>query len=216
MSYYRHIDNGDGPTKLFVGGVHGNEGRTSIKFLEKLKKSDFAPGQIYLYNFDKSPYISTLDEKYFHSKMGKTILDLITEINPDFYFELHCYNIKNFEKLTSMERLDTVGVPPLIGMGNYVLIGSISPVIRTKYFSMNDVCKTLEMPCLDKIDDETADKYNFDLDSTFNRFDDILKAAARAPNREAYEKEILGKYPAQVELAISFAQIAFGKYFPPY
>ena len=65
--------------------------------------------------------------------MGKTILELIEDIKPDFYTELHCYNIKNFEKLTSMDRFNTIGVPPLIDMGNHVLMGSISPIIRTKY-----------------------------------------------------------------------------------
>ena len=31
MSYFRYIDNGEGPTKLFIGGLHGNEGVTSLK-----------------------------------------------------------------------------------------------------------------------------------------------------------------------------------------
>ncbi len=33
MSYFRYVDNGEGPTKLFIGGVHGNEGKTSLNFL---------------------------------------------------------------------------------------------------------------------------------------------------------------------------------------
>ena len=37
MSYFRYIDNGEGPTKLFIGGLHGNEGKTSIKFIKRIK-----------------------------------------------------------------------------------------------------------------------------------------------------------------------------------
>ena len=36
MSYFRYVDNGEGPTKLFIGGVHGNEGKTSLKFIKRL------------------------------------------------------------------------------------------------------------------------------------------------------------------------------------
>ena len=50
MSYYRHINNGKGPTKLIIGGIHGNEGRTTINRIKLLKNEDFGPGQIYIYN----------------------------------------------------------------------------------------------------------------------------------------------------------------------
>ena len=33
MSYFRYIDNGEGPTKLFIGGVHGDEGKDVLPFL---------------------------------------------------------------------------------------------------------------------------------------------------------------------------------------
>lgn len=216
MSYFRHIDNGEGSTKLFVGGVHGNEGKTAFKFLDKLKEEDFSKGQIFIYNFDKSPYISTLDERYFESPMGKTILELIEDIKPDFYTELHCYNIKNFEKLTSMDRFNTIGVPPLIDMGNHVLMGSISPIIRTKYFSVNNICKTLEFPCLDKLNDDVVAKYNFDMDLSFDTYFNILKTLAREPNRKSYENKMVELYPKQVDLAIDFAKKIFGEFFPPY
>ena len=45
MSYFKYIDNGEGPTKLFLGGVHGNEGKTSIKFIKSLKHDDLSCGQ---------------------------------------------------------------------------------------------------------------------------------------------------------------------------
>lgn len=53
MSYFRYVDNGEGPTKLFIGGVHGNEGKTSLKFIKRLNIDDFSKGQFYFYNFDK-------------------------------------------------------------------------------------------------------------------------------------------------------------------
>ena len=40
MSYFRYVDNGEGPTKLFIGGVHGNEGKTSLKAYQQLKSKD--------------------------------------------------------------------------------------------------------------------------------------------------------------------------------
>ena len=63
MSYFRYVDNGDGPTKLFIGGVHGNEGMTSLKFFKRINDEDLSNGQFYFYNFDKTPYISTIDKK---------------------------------------------------------------------------------------------------------------------------------------------------------
>ena len=133
MSYFRYIDNGRGPTKLFIGGVHGNEGVTSLKFLRRIGIDDLSPGQFYFYNFDRTKYISTIKKEYYESELGKKILDLICELEPDFYTELHCYNLKNYENLTSMERYRKTGIPPLIKLGNHVLVSSVSPLIRMTY-----------------------------------------------------------------------------------
>ena len=84
MGYFKHIDNGDGPTKLFLGGVHGNEGKTAIKMINRLKREDFASGQIYIYNFDSSPYISTVDKRYYESEMGQKVISLINKYKPEF------------------------------------------------------------------------------------------------------------------------------------
>ena len=154
MSYFRYIDNGKGPTKLFVGGVHGNEGVTSLKFIKRIKEEDLSPGQFYFYNFDKTDYISTIKKDYYESEIGLKILDLIEYFQPDFYTELHCYNLKNYEKLTSMERYKKTGIPPLIKLGNHVLVSSVSPLIRMTYFSTETVCKTLEFPCFEKLTPE--------------------------------------------------------------
>lgn len=216
MTYFRYIDNGEGPVKLIIGGVHGNEGKTAIKFLKSLKKSDFSKGQIYIYNFDKTKYISTIDPSYYESELGKKILGLIEKIKPDFYIELHCYNIKNFKKLTSMERFDETGVPPLLDLGEYVLLSSVSPLIRTKYFPAKTICQTLEFPCLDKLTPEICEEYNFNFDKSYEIYDKILKMLLVAPSRKYYEMEIMKDYLEQAKLAIKYAKLIFGKNFPPY
>ena len=88
MSYFRYIDNGEGPTKLFIGGLHGNEGFTSLKFIKKIKDEDLSSGQFYFYNFDKTQYISTIKKEYYESEIGLRILDLIENLQPDFYISI--------------------------------------------------------------------------------------------------------------------------------
>lgn len=216
MAYFRYIDNGDGPVKLLIGGVHGKEGKTIIKFLKSLKRSDFSNGQIYIYNFDKTDYISTIDPSYYESGIGKKILGLIKDIKPDFYIELHCYNIKNFNKLISIKRLKETGVPPLLDLGEYILLSSVSPLIRTKYFPRKTICQTLEFPCLDKLNSNICKEYNFDFEKSYEVYDKILKMLAIAPSRKYYEKEIMKDYYKQAELAIKYAKLIFGEGFPPY
>ena len=183
MSYFKYIDNGKGPVKLFIGGVHGNEGVTSLKFIKRIKKSDLSSGQFYFYNFDKTQYISTIKKEYYKSETGLKILNLIKYFNPDFYTELHCYNLKNYEKLTSMERYAKTGVPPLIKLGNHVLVSSVSPLIRMTYFTTDTVCKTLEFPCFEKLTPEIIEEYNFDEKSAVKTYEDLLKLILKSPSR---------------------------------
>lgn len=216
MSYFRYIDNGDGPTKLFIGGVHGNEGVTSLKFIKRIKQEDLSPGQFYFYNFDKTPYISTIEKEYYESETGQKILGLIENFEPDFYTELHCFNLKNYEKLTSMERYKKTGIPPLIELGNHVLVSSVSPLIRMTYFSTDTVCKTLEIPCYEKLTPEIAEKYGFDKSKAVETYEDLLKLILKAPSREYFERQMLIDYAGQVDLAIRYAKKVFGEDFPPY
>ena len=216
MSYFRYIDNGEGPTKLFVGGVHGNEGATSLKFIEKINVEDLSPGQFYFYNFDRTPYISTIKNEYYESEIGQKILNLIEYFEPDFYTELHCYNLKNYDKLTSMERYRKTGIPPLIKLGNHVLVSSVSPLIRMTYFSTDTVCKTLEIPCFEKLTPEIIEKYGFDEDLAIETYEKLLKLILRSPSRNHFESEMLKDYAPQVELAMRYAEKVFGKDFPPY
>ena len=216
MSYFRYIDNGEGPTKLFIGGLHGNEGVTSLKFLKRISFDDLSSGQFYFYNFDRTDYISTIKKKYYESELGLRILDLIDRFEPDFYTELHCYNLKNYGRLTSMERYRKTGIPPLIKLGNHVLVSSVSPLIRMTYFSTETVCKTLEFPCLEKLNPEITEKYGFNKNLAIKTYEDLLKLILRSPSREHFECEMLKSYAPQVKLAMEYAEKVFGKDFPPY
>ena len=216
MSYFRYIDNGKGPTKLFIGGVHGNEGVTSLRFLKRIEIEDLSPGQFYFYNFDKTEYISTIKKEYYESELGSRILDLIKYFDPDFYTELHCYDLKNYDRLTSMERYRKTGIPPLIKLGNHVLVSSVSPLIRMTYFSTDTVCKTLEFPCFEKLTPETVKKYDFNQDLAIESYENLLKLILRSPSREHFEKEMMKSYKGQVMLAMKYAEKVFGKDFPPY
>ncbi len=216
MSYFRYIDNGEGPTKLFIGGLHGNEGVTSLKFLKRINEDDLSPGQFYFYNFDKTEYISTIKKEYYESELGEKILNLIEYYKPDFYTELHCYNLKNYEKLTSMERYKKTGIPPLIKLGNHVLVSSVSPLIRMTYFSTETVCKTLEFPCIEKLTPEAIEKYGFDKSKAVESYESLLKLILKSPSRDNFESEMLIRYAHQVYLAMEYAEKVFGKDFPPY
>ena len=216
MSYFRYIDNGEGPTKLFIGGVHGNEGVTSLKFLKRIDEKDLSPGQFYFYNFDKTEYISTIKREYYESELGLKILDLIKYFEPDFYTELHCYNLKNYDKLTSMERYKRTGIPPLIKLGNHVLVSSVSPLIRMTYFSTDTVCKTLEFPCIEKLNPDVIKEFGFDEKLAVESYEDLLKLILQSPSRRHFEKEMLVRYKPQVDLAVRYAKKVFGDDFPPY
>jgi hypothetical protein len=216
MSYFRYIDNGEGPTKLFIGGVHGNEGVTSLRFLKRIRQEDLSSGQFYFYNFDKTPYISTIKKEYYESEIGLKILDLIKYFEPDFYTELHCYNLKNYDKLTSMERYNKTGIPPLIKLANHVLVSSVSPLIRMTYFSTDTVCKTLEIPCIEKLTPEICEKYDFNKDLACETYEDMLRLILKSPSREYFEKESMKHHPDQVYLAMKYAKKVFGEDFPPY
>lgn len=216
MSYFRYIDNGDGPIKLFIGGVHGNEGATSLRFIKKIRDDDLSPGLFYFYNFDRTPYISTIRKEYYESELGLKILDLIEYFEPDFYTELHCYDLRNYDKLTSMERYKKTGIPPLIKLGNHVLVSSVSPLIRMSYFSTNTVCKTLEFPCFEKLTPEIIEQYGFNKELAIKTYEKLLKLILISPSRNHFESQMLIDYAPQADLAMKYAEKVFGKDFPPY
>ena len=202
VAYFKIINKGKGVNRLFIGGVHGKEGSSTIKALKQIKDEDVSQGKLVIHNCDESPYLSTLDPLYYQSKVGKEVLYLIDYYKPTFYVEAHCYNEKNFSKLTSLSRMTKAGVPPLIELDKGVLIGSASPSIRRTIFRKEDVCITLEMPC------------NADQDS-LNVYLDVLKIFAASKSREELEKTIKELYPSQLQTAIKYAKEFFGNY-PPF
>ena len=221
MSYFRYIDNGEGPTKLFIGGVHGDEGKHVLPLIKLLNREDFSPGQIYIYNFDRTPYVSTIHKEFYQSEQGKKILDLIDYYKPDFYTELHSYNIRHFKKLTSLERLDSQGIPPLIDCGQYVLCSSVSPLIRRKHFTKENICQTLEFPTfrgddLKLSDDDLYEKYKFNYDLSVEEYMSFLRLITLSKNRDDFEKRVLKDYKKQADLALKYVKIIYGLDFPRY
>ncbi len=221
MSYFRYIDNGEGPTKLFIGGVHGNEGKDVLPLIKLLKPEDFSNGQIYIYNFDKTPYISTIHKEFYESEQGKRITSIIDYYKPDFYTELHSYNIKHFEHLTSLERLESEGIPPLIDCGEYVLCSSVSPLIRRNHFTAKTICQTLEFPTF-KGDDlnlnekELYEKYGFKKELSVKEYMSFLRLITLSSTRKEFEEWVLRDYKKQADLALKYVKIIYGDNFPRY
>lgn len=202
MGFFKIIDKGPGLQRLFIGGVHGKEGFSTIKALHKISEEDVPDGKLVIYNCDQSRYISTLNPLYYQSKVGKEILYLISRYKPDMYIELHCYKPESYSTLTNSDRMKRVGVPPLIELEKGVLIGSVSPQIRTTVFGKRDICITLEMPC------SPAE----DILEIYVKFLEVL---AGAESRDDLERKARKIYPEQVETSQRYARQIFGDY-PPF
>lgn len=199
MVFSRTFRKGDGPTRLFVGGVHGKEGKTTITPIKYLKDDDLVDGNLILFNCDESRYISTLDHLYYSSPMGMKILKLIKTYEPEIYVELHCYKPESYYKLVDRDRKKRAGVPPLIEMEKGVLMSSISPYLRTNFFERNDICITLEMPCHPSKD-------------VCSIYLELMKVIAGSRNRKELEDRLIRTYPSQVLRAQRYAADFFGEY----
>lgn len=187
---------------MFIGGLHGKEGLSTLDALKNIKDDDLSEGTLFIHNFDESPYISTLNPIYYNSDSGKEVLHLIDSIKPQVYVEAHCYKKESYDKLISLDRWNNVGVPPLIELEKGVLIGSASPSIRTSLFSREDICITLEMACNPSKE-------------SLNVYVDVLRIIASSNNRMELEHKMKQIYPEQVETARKYAQEFFGNY-PPF
>jgi len=204
LGFFRFIDKGDGPVRLFVGGVHGREGLTTIRALRRLGFNDIERGRLIIYSCNPTPYISTLNPDYYSSPQGREILRIIEKYRPSTYLEAHCYRRENYDRLTDPSRKSSEGVPPLIELEEGVLIGSVSPHIRKKLFRREDICLTVEMPCLDGGSDKSLEVYV-----------EFMRTVASSETREELELRLGSKYPAQVETARRYAREFFGEY-PPF
>ena len=115
-----------------------------------------------------------------------------------------------------MDRYKKTGIPPLIKLGNHVLVSSVSPLIRMTYFSTETVCKTLEFPCIEKVTPDLVERYGFDKSKAIKSYENLLKLILKSPSRDYFEKEMMKHYADQVYLAMDYAKMVFGEDFPPY
>jgi hypothetical protein len=184
--YSRHINRDQGPSRLFVGGVHGKEGQTTIKALMSFDEGSLKSGKLFLCNFTESPYISTLKRKYYDSTRGLELLSLIKKVKPKIYLELHCYQKKSHFQLTREDRKTENGVPSLVELDEGILMGLISPIIRSVFFKQHDFPFLLEIPC--NPDEEALKVYL-----------DVINIAAGSDDRFEVLKKLELKYPQQVK-----------------
>ncbi len=145
--FFKILGSGE-PLRLFVAGVHGNEKDLTEPILRAFARDiEIKSGKLIICSLSGGhPYLSTLNKAYYYSEPGRKLLGLIHEYRPRIYLELHSYDMKNYSKLTDPDRKNKIGVPPLTELEEKVLIGSVSPLIRTTEFSMNDFCFILEIP----------------------------------------------------------------------
>lgn len=176
---------------MFVGGLHSDEGAYTAPILERLAQNEVPAGEAIIVPslVENSAYIGVLTDEYYQSDAGTRLLQLISEYNPRFYFELHAYGEQSYARLTDPERVDKIGVPQFVDMGAGVLIGSISPILRRK-FTVHDFCMTLEVP-----------KWRSERAAIEEQVLEILRIALMHTEREALMQEYRRTYPEHVKMA---------------
>jgi len=206
MKLYRSIAPEKGPTKLFVGGMHGNEGLYTAPILERLAYDEVYAGEAIIVPslVKNSKYIGVLSEEYYRSEAGMRLLQLIQEYKPSFYFELHAYETQSYSRLTDPERVKKIGVPPFVDLGDGILIGSIAPILRRE-FTVNDFCMTIELP-----------KRKSESNAIKEKVLEILRIALTKTDREELMREFRAKYPAQVKIAEELFHQYYRKQLKPF
>ncbi len=184
-SFSRTFNAGPGPSRLFIGGLHGNEGETTFQAMKNFDGGVMESGELYLFNFPPSPYVSTLERRYYDTAAGREVLNLIKKIQPTIYLELHCYQGQNLSKLTYPGRKIQSGVPPLVELDKGVLIGSVSPIIRSVFFKKYDFPFLLEIPC-------------HPLDESIQVYLEVLNITAKSSKRNEILEKLEKLYPLQV------------------
>lgn len=131
------------PIRLFVAGLHGEEWKDTTEILRGIKAPE--TGTLALIPLVSSgKYVSTLKEEYY-PVTGEKIIKSIEELKPEIYVELHSYSRENLEKLAGRDRFERIGVPAYSTLKEGVLLGSVSPWIRRKYFSKEALCLSFEI-----------------------------------------------------------------------
>lgn len=192
MKKYRLSASKEGPAKLFVGGLHGDEGIYTAPILERLAQEELPAGEAIIVPclVENSEYIGVLSEEYYRSEAGTSLLHLIQEYQPHFYFELHAYGKQSYSQLTDPERVKKIGVPQFVDLDEGILIGSISPILRRK-FAEYDFCMTVEVP-----------KWESNNEALKEKVLEFLKIGLTKTDRGELMHEFRRRYPAQVKMAV--------------
>jgi hypothetical protein len=131
------------PARLFVAGLHGDEWKDTSELLKEMKPPE--TGTLVLIPVvDCGKYVSTLSPEYYPGP-GKKILRAVEALQPEIYIELHSYSSQNLERLAGKNRLELIGVPAYSILKDGVLLGSVSPWIRRKYFPKEALCLSFEL-----------------------------------------------------------------------
>ncbi len=191
MKLYRLVASEEGPKRLFVGGLHGDEGKYTAPILERLAKENLNAGEATIVPclVENGKYIGVLTEEYYRSSAGMNLLQLIHDYKPTYYFELHAYGEHSYAKLTDPERVNKIGVPNFVDFGDGILIGSIAPILRRK-FAVRDFCITIEVP-----------KWQIKNEQIKQKVHVILMIGLMKTDREAIMHEFRLRYPAQTKIA---------------
>ncbi len=185
---------GDGkPVKMMVAGVHGREAATTESYLWHALEMDLDEGLLVLATITKgSKYISTLNPRYLKLKAGKKLVSLIKKFKPQIYLELHSYSASNYWRLVDPLRKIRKGVPPLIDIGDGVLIGAVSPYIR-RLFSLEDFCFVVETPKGQRDNERTIEFIELVL-SCRDRFEITRKLREKFPQQIKIAEEYYEEY----------------------
>jgi hypothetical protein len=182
------------PVRLFVGGLHGLEGSITESILRRVSRK-IEKGSLIICNLTiRSKYVTTLNPAYYQTETGRQLLSLIREYKPEIYLELHCYRRGSYSRLTSPNRRNRIGVPPLVELEDGILLGSISPQIRMSEFKRDDLCLTFDVP-----------EANMDDDKVIK----ILNRANLSLDKFDYLERLRKMYPEQIRIA----EINFHNYF---
>ncbi len=134
-----------GIRRLLVGGVHRGESKTTEPLLRALEGCEPESGSVVLADLGGTSPLSTLDERFYSTRDGKRLVQLIGEVRPQIYVEVHTYMPSSYARLTSASRMDIEGVPPLVELEAGILHASTSPLLRGM-FGRDDLCLLLEVP----------------------------------------------------------------------
>ncbi|MDY0387288.1 MAG: DUF2119 domain-containing protein [Methanolobus sp.] len=174
------------PVRLFVAGLHGKEWKDTSDILEKIeapRKGTLAVIPL----VSKGNYISTLDDRYF-TEIGMPVIEAVEKLKPEVYIEIHSYSAENLGKLTAAQRLGRIGVPAFSRLDHDVLLGSVAPYIRRKYFPSDALCLTFEIQKGNAISKQYAT-------SIINRMKEFT-------SRDEFLSCMLKRYPKQARKAI--------------